>query len=151
MFKTCNCGQLMRLELRKLIHQRRTRISDVPVYACLACKKHELLPPIKPALLRYMESLKPEAGTRLRVSFADVNEAALVLREVFHTYEDEPDAMLQLRCMEAFDGRINMLLDLFRHAREMKDEEWMKQIEGRLEQLSAIKPLIPENSGHYAR
>ncbi|MFB6474306.1 hypothetical protein ACFCW7_15815 [Paenibacillus glucanolyticus] len=58
---------------------------------------------------------------------------------------------LQSRCMEAFDDRINMLLDLFRYAQNMGDDDWMRQMEGRLEQLSAIKSLIPENSGHYSR
>ncbi|WP_244892250.1 MULTISPECIES: hypothetical protein [Paenibacillus] len=53
--------------------------------------------------------------------------------------------------MEAFDDRINMLLDLFRYAQNMGDDDWMRQMEGRLEQLSAIKSLIPENSGHYSR
>ncbi|MGG3509665.1 hypothetical protein ABES58_29880 [Paenibacillus lautus] len=53
--------------------------------------------------------------------------------------------------MEVFDERINMLLDLFRYAQSMGDGDWMRQIEGRLEQLSTIKSLIPENSGNYAR
>lgn len=155
LFKTCNCGQSMRLELRKLIHEKRIRICHVPVYSCQACKKYELLPLIKPHLLRYIASLG-HGAERLMVSFADVNEAAYVLREVFRTYVDEStvdeeDQELQARCREAFDERINMLLDLFCCAQGMKDEEWMKQIEGRLEQLSALKTLIPENSGYFAR
>lgn len=140
----------MKLELRKLIHERKTRICHVPVYACQACKKYELLPLIKPDLLRYLASISNETG-RIRVSFADVNESAYVLREVFRTYVDDSLVELQSRCMEAFDERINMLLDLFCYAQNMGDDDWMRQIEGRLEQLSAIKSLIPENSGNYAR
>ncbi|ANA83468.1 hypothetical protein C7121_26850 [Paenibacillus glucanolyticus] len=150
LFKTCNCGQFMKLELRKLIHERKTRICHVPVYACQACKKYELLPLIKPDLLRYLASISNESR-RISVSFADVNESAYVLREVFRTYVDDSMVELQSRCMEAFDDRINMLLDLFRYAQNMGDDDWMRQMEGRLEQLSAIKSLIPENSGHYSR
>ncbi|OIA98837.1 hypothetical protein AK95_16835 [Paenibacillus sp. LC231] len=150
MFKTCNCGQWMKLELRKLIHERRTRIYHVPVYACQACKKYELLPLIKPDLLRYLASMSNETG-RIHVSFADVNESAYVLREVFRTYDDDSSVEWQTRCMEVFDERINMLLDLFRYAQSLGDGDWMRQIEGRLEQLSTIKSLVPENSGNYAR
>ncbi|WP_339222867.1 hypothetical protein [Paenibacillus sp. FSL W7-1332] len=53
--------------------------------------------------------------------------------------------------MEVFDERINMLLDLFRYAQSLGDGDWMRQIERRLEQLSTIKSLVPENSGNYAR
>ncbi|SEM38381.1 hypothetical protein SAMN04488688_11289 [Paenibacillus sp. cl141a] len=150
LFKTCNCGQSMKLELRKLIYERKNRICDVPVYACQACKKYELLPLIKPDLLRYLASINNETE-RIRVSFADVNEAAYVLREVFRTYDDDSSAEWQARCMEVFDERINMLLDLFRYAQSLADGDWMRQMEGRLEQLSAIKSLIPENSSNYAR
>lgn len=150
LFKTCNCGQWMKLELRKLIHERRTRIYHVPVYACQACKKYELLPLIKPDLLRYLASMSNETG-RIHVSFADVNESAYVLREVFRTYDDDSSVEWQTRCMEVFDERINMLLDLFRYAQSLGDGDWMRQIEGRLEQLSTIKSLVPENSGNYAR
>ncbi|RAR45461.1 hypothetical protein DP091_03975 [Paenibacillus sp. MDMC362] len=150
MFKTCNCGQWMKLELRKLIHERRTRIYHVPVYACQACKKYELLPLIKPDLLRYLASIS-NGTERIHVSFADVNESAYVLREVFRTYDDDSSVEWQTRCMEVFDERINMLLDLFRYAQNLGDGDWMRQIEGRLEQLSTIKSLVPENSGNYAR
>lgn len=140
----------MNLELRKLIHERKTRIYHVPVYACQACKKYELLPLIKPDLLRYLASISNETG-RIHVSFADVNESAYVLREVFRTYDDDSSVEWQTRCMEVFDERINMLLDLFRYAQTIGDGDWMRQIEGRLEQLSSIKSLVPENSGNYAR
>lgn len=140
----------MKLELRKLIHERRTRIYHVPVYACQACKKYELLPFIKPDLLRYLASFSNQTG-RIHVSFADVNESAHVLREVFRTYDDDSSVEWQTRCMEVFDERINMLLDLFRYAQSLGDGDWMRQIEGRLEQLSTIKSLVPENSGNYAR
>lgn len=150
MFKTCNCGQWMKLELRKLIHERRTRIYHVPVYACQACKKYELLPLIKPDLLRYLASIS-NGTERIHVSFADVNESAYVLREVFRTYDDDSSVEWQTRCMEVFDERINMLLDLFRYAQNLCDGDWMREIEGRLEQLSTIKSLVPENSGNYAR
>lgn len=150
MFKTCNCGQWMKLELRKLIHERRTRIYHVPVYACQACKKYELLPLIKPDLLRYLASIS-NGTERIHVSFADVNESAYVLREVFRTYDEDSSVEWQTRCMEVFDERINMLLDLFRYAQNLCDGDWMREIEGRLEQLSTIKSLVPENSGNYAR
>lgn len=150
MFKTCDCGQMMKLELRKLIHERKTRICHVPVYACQACKKYELLPLIKSELLRYLSSPGHEPR-RTRVSFADINESAYVLREAFRTYEGDSVAELQARCMEVFDERVNMLLDLFSYAQNLGDDDWMRQIEGRLEQLSSIKSLIPENSGNYSR
>ncbi|WP_036716870.1 hypothetical protein [Paenibacillus sp. JCM 10914] len=151
MLKTCNCGQRMKLELRKLIHERRTRICHVPVYACQNCKRHELLPLIKADLVRYLTSLSDQESSKIRVSFADVNEPAHVLREVFRTYADESADDFQVRCKEAFDERINMLLDLFRYAQTMKDADWMKQIEGRLEQVSTLKTVLPENSSNFAR
>lgn len=150
MFKTCDCGQMMKLELRKLIHERKTRICHVPVYACQACKKYELLPLIKSELLRYLSSSGQESR-RTRVSFADINESAYVLREAFRTYGGDSVAELQARCMKVFDERVNMLLDLFSYAQNLGDDDWMRQIEGRLEQLSSIKSLIPENSGNYSR
>ena len=140
----------MKLELRKLIHERRTRIYHVPVYACQACKKYELLPIIKPDLLRYLASISNETG-RIHVSFADVNESAYVLREVFRTYDDDSSVEWQTRCMEVLMSGSISLLDLFRYAQSLGDGDWMRQIEGRLEQLSTIKSLVPENSGNYAR
>ena len=51
---------------------------------------------------------------RIHVSFADVNESAYVLREVFRTYDD--DSSVEWQTAGSFDERINMLLDLFRYA-----------------------------------
>lgn len=140
----------MKLELRKLIHERKTRICHVPVYACGACKKYELLPLIKSELLQYLSSASHEPG-RTRVSFADLNELAYVLREAFRSYESESVAELQTRCKNVFDERVNMLLDLFSYAQGLGDNDWMRQIEGRLEQLSMIKLLLPENFSNLAR
>lgn len=152
MFKAChcNCGQKMNLELRMLIHQKRTRIYDVPVYVCEKCENYEVLAPIKPYVIRYITSID-ECLEDADVSLAELNESVHVLYNVLRGSDHETEAEVFIRFKEAFDDRINMLLDLFGCAQKMKDEAWMQQIQERLEQLSEFALLLPENSSFYAR
>ena len=142
MFRKCNCGLYMEMELRRLVYARKACICHVPVYTCRVCSTYELMPLVKPDLIAFIKSLG-EVNTGIEVSFADINEPASVLREVLST----PDGSLeefQQRCEAAFEDRINMLLDLYRFAKSQNDPAWVADIENRLEKVIAFSKLKKE-------
>ncbi|MGG1880039.1 hypothetical protein [Paenibacillus campinasensis] len=146
----CTCGQKMNLELRMLIHQKKTRIYDVPVYVCEHCEHYEVLKPVKPYVVQYIAAIDGSLE-HADVSLAEMNESVHVLYSVLQGADQETEAEVFARFKEAFDDRVNMLLDLFGCARKMKDDDWMREIQERLEQLSEFAVLLPENSNFYAR
>lgn len=139
----------MRMELRRLVYARKACICDVPVYACQDCSTYELMPLIKRDLVSYIGSLG-EVRRRVRVSFADINEPASVLRDVLSSYSDSLQEFQQ-RYKAAFDDRIDMLLDLYRFAKVKDDSVWMMEISERLEKVIAFLHLKVDNSDFCAR
>ncbi len=54
--------------------------------------------------------------------------------------EDCPDDRLHAKFEDEIEGRINLLLDMYRLAESMRDDEWVSDIRQRLLQLSVILP-----------
>lgn len=142
MFKNCKCGQMMSVDLRRLVFARKVWISHVPVYACQDCSIYELLPLLKADLVCYISSLG-DVKRRMQVSFADIYEPASVLRDVLSSSSDSL-LEFQHRCKVAFDDRINQLLDLYRVAQLECDTEWMAEITTRLKKMTAFVQLQNE-------
>lgn len=142
MFKNCKCGQIMSVDLRRLVYSRKVCISHVPVYACQDCSTYELLPLLKPDLVCYIGSLG-DVKSRMQVSFADIYEPASVLRDVLSS---SSGSFLEFehRCKIAFDDRINMLLDLYHVAKLECDPVWMAEITTRLKKMTAFVQLQKE-------
>lgn len=148
MLKLCNCGQNMRMELRRLVYARKACICHVPVYACQNCSTYELMPLVKPDLLDYINSLG-DVKSQTWVSFADIYEPVSVLREVLSSSSDSLQEFQQLY-KAAFEDRVNMLLDLYRFAKMKDDSVWMDEIMTRLEKVNAFLQLKMENSDFCA-
>ncbi|WP_234032802.1 hypothetical protein [Paenibacillus faecalis] len=148
MLKLCDCGQTMKLELRRLVYKRRTFISHVPVYACQHCPTYELMPLVKPDLLDYLNSLDGDKH-QTRISFADIYEPVSILQDVLASYSGSIEEFQ--RCYkEAFEDRVNMLLDLYRFAKASNDTAWMDEIKARLEKVNAFLQLKMESSDFCA-
>lgn len=142
MAKKCDCGQLMGIELRRLVYARRACICHVPVYACRSCSAYELLSVVKADLVEYVQSLG-EVKNRIKVSFADICEPASVLRDALITSLDSIQDYRQ-RCKDAYEERINMLLDLYQFAKTQNDIQWISEIGKRLEKMNAFSKLTDE-------
>lgn len=150
MLKLCNCRETMRMELRRLVYARKTNIYHVPVYACQNCSTYELMPLVKPDLLCYLNSLG-DVKSQTEISFADIYEPVAVLREVLSSSSDSDSIEeFQQRYKEAFENRVNMLLDLYRFAKMNDDTAWMGEIKTRLEKVNAFLKLKTENSDFCA-
>lgn len=144
MAKKCDCGQLMGIELRRLVYARRACICHVPVYACRSCSAYELLSVVKADLVEYVQSLG-EVKKRIQVSFADICEPASVLRDALSTSLGSGSMQdYRQRCKEAYEERINMLLDLYQFAKRQSDAQWMSEIKKRLEKMNAFSQLTNE-------
>ncbi|NMO94688.1 hypothetical protein [Paenibacillus lemnae] len=142
---------MMEMDLRRLVYNRGARkasISHVPVFACQNCSAFELMPLIKQDVVTYITSLERK-GTPLEVSLADICEPASLLRKVLRKAEASSSPLTEL-CKEAFDERINMLLDLYRFAKNNRDYTWMEEIQQRLEKLTLFLKRIQEHSDIYA-
>lgn len=142
MAKKCDCGQIMELELRRLVYARKAYICHVPVYACRSCSGYELLSVVKTELVEYVRSLG-EVKNRMRVSFADICEPASVLRNALKSSYGSIQNFRQ-RCREDYKERINMLLDLYQFAKNQNDAQWMSEIKKRLEKMNAFSKLAEE-------
>jgi hypothetical protein len=86
------------------------------------------------ALLQSLGS-KPTAR---RISFARNNELAEIIRKLVLEEADNPNVDWQSALEERMELRINLLLDLYRYARSLGDEDWMNDVEKKLVQLSGF-------------
>nr|WP_138751724.1 hypothetical protein [Paenibacillus sinopodophylli] len=131
MYKSCHCGDIMKMKLRTVIYSGKVEIDNVPIYSCTTCNRSEVFPEVKPDLTGLISQLgaQPDKQTFL---FNECNEWANLLVEAkaekLHT--DQP-AFERL-----IEQRINKLLDLLLLAQTLNDEAWISDVKKRLEQMS---------------
>lgn len=136
MKKTCSCGGVMTIHMHTLIYSARVKITDVPVYTCGRCGRYEPLLVIKHDLGLLIGELAgmPE---RRQLSFADRNEWAALLKETFASGMFMGGMTeLEEAIRSGIQGRIDLLLDVYRIAVELADYEWMEETGIRLSQLT---------------
>ncbi|MBT2287770.1 hypothetical protein J7E73_01250 [Paenibacillus albidus] len=85
-----------------------------------------------------------EVRGRKKFSFAEKNEWANVLKETFASLTVSSMAELEMKVQTATQSRIDLLLDLYRLAGDVKDPGWMRETEQRLEQLT-VHPVRNTN------
>lgn len=134
----CNCEQSLKLELRTVKYSRSVTIRHVPVLVCDQCMTYELIPSMRSDLKRCIDLLGSDPG-KTSFSMTDHHELAGVIYDVLAD-EDCPDDRLHAKFEDEIEGRINLLLDMYRLAESMRDDEWVSDIRQRLSQLSVILP-----------
>ncbi|WP_042199363.1 hypothetical protein [Paenibacillus camerounensis] len=134
--KSCGCGGTMTIHMHTLVYSAKTKITHVPVYTCGVCSRYEPLPSIKKELGKLIGELEPTISRR-RLSFAERNEWASVLKEVFSAGVF-PGGFTELEenMGKAVQARIDVLLDVYRLAVELADLQWMEETGSRLSQLA---------------
>ncbi|AIQ46758.1 hypothetical protein R70723_13430 [Paenibacillus sp. FSL R7-0273] len=138
--KSCGCGGTMTIHMHTLVYSTKTKITHVPVYTCGVCRRYEPLPSIKKELGKLIGELEHTAARR-RLSFADRNEWASVLKEVFGTGIFHGGfTELEDNIRHAVQARIDVLLDVYRLAVELADLKWMEETGSRLAQLAVQSP-----------
>lgn len=137
MYKQCQCGKTMGLELRKVIYASKIEILHVPVFSCPSCFSSEVLQHVTKDIKELLQSLGDKPSVR-RISFARNNELAEIIRKLALEEADNPNVDWQSSLEERLELRINLLLDLYCYARSVKDEDWMNDIEKKLAQLSGF-------------
>lgn len=136
MKKLCGCGGEMTIHMHTLIYSARIKITHVPVYTCGICARYEPLPVIKRDLAQLISELGDHPPKR-HLSFANRNEWANVLKEtfasgLFHGGMSELEESIR----SAIQGRIDLLLDVYRVAGDLADLNWMEETAKRLSQLT---------------
>ncbi|MFD2670239.1 hypothetical protein [Marinicrinis sediminis] len=130
MEKHCHqCGEQMGIYLRTVVFSRQMEIENVPVYTCDECEVYQVLPSVKEhvkALLTQQE----ETASKHAVDLASENEIAQLLSMA----ADEQYEHYELN--EMVEERINQLLDMLIMAKALHNEEWVKDVEDRLSQLT---------------
>ncbi|WP_171716460.1 hypothetical protein [Paenibacillus phytohabitans] len=138
MKKSCGCGGIMTIHMHTLIYSAKIKITHVPVYTCRQCARYEPLPVIKRDLGKLIGELAANPPVRKQLSFAERNEWASVLKETFASglfAGGLPELEESIR--SAIQGRIDLLLDIYRLAVDMSDRSWMGETGLRLSQLTA--------------
>lgn len=136
MDRQCKCGQQLRLELRTILAGN-VQILHVPMRTCEGCSTYDLLPPVKTILTEYMKDLVKEKRKRI-ISFTEVNEISEVIFEVLSQDESDCSIEIEKAIKDATNQRINLLLDLFKHAESLQDGSWIENLRHRLGQLSSL-------------
>lgn len=138
MKKSCGCGGTMTIHMHTLVYSAKIKITHVPVYTCGQCGRYEPLPVIKHDLGQLIRELGQEPSGRMHLSFADRNEWASVLKDTLAAglYAGGlPELEEAIR--RALQGRVDLLLDVYRTAAALSDPKWMEDTEVRLSQLTA--------------
>ncbi|MNC51093.1 hypothetical protein D3C75_1003720 [compost metagenome] len=139
MKKPCGCGGNMTIHMHTLIYSAKIKITHVPVYTCGECGRYEPLPLIKSDLSKLINELG-ETPPKRHISFADRNEWASVLKETFaNGLFAGGVAEVEESIRSAIQGRIDLLLDVYRVAVDLRDRRWMEETGSRLSQLT-IQP-----------
>lgn len=131
MRKTCQCGEMMTMKLRTVIYSGKVEIDNVPIFSCAACSRSEVIPEVKPDLTGLIAKLgaEPDKQTFL---FNECNEwADLLVEAKVNKKPPEPQDVEAL-----IQQRINTLLDLYLLAQSLGDEDWIADLNKRLQQLS---------------
>lgn len=135
MEKLCSCGGLMTLHMHSLIFNTKVKITHVPVYTCLECTSYEPLSFIKADLGKLVKELNADVP-RQDFSFTERNELASVLKESLSELIVGGFQELELVIRAAIQARVDVLLDLYRLAEELTDQNWMEETSRRLSQLT---------------
>lgn len=133
MRKSCDCGQAMSLDFRKVIFEGRIEIENVPILQCDLCSTYEVLPEVKPHLLSLIGEWQQIEGSRL-IHFNEMNEVANLLYDAL--YAAPVTASIEHILEQKKEERINLLLDIYGYAKEKEDGMWMEDITQRLSQLT---------------
>ncbi|WP_379153283.1 hypothetical protein [Paenibacillus sp. sgz5001063] len=136
MKKSCGCGGIMTIHMHTLIYSAKIKITHVPVYTCGVCGRYDPLPFIRSDLSKLIHELGDSPPKR-HISFADNNEWASVLKETFAAglFEGGMSEVEEtIRC--AIQGRVDLLLDVYRVAADSSDRKWMEETGKRLSQLT---------------
>lgn len=120
-----------------MIYARKVEILHVPVFSCPSCCSSEVLHHVTNDIKELLQSLRDQPSSQ-RISFARNNELAEIIRKLVMEEADNPNADWQSSLEEQLELRINLLLDLYRYARSLGDEDWMNDVEKRLTQLSGF-------------
>ncbi|KTD87934.1 hypothetical protein [Paenibacillus etheri] len=135
MEKLCSCGGLMTLHMHSLIFNTKVKITHVPVYTCPVCTSYEPLSFIKADLGKLVKELNADEP-RQDFSFTERNELASVLKESLSELIVGGFQELELAIRAIIQARVDMLLDLYRLAEELTDQNWMEETSRRLSQLT---------------
>lgn len=138
MKKPCGCGGIMTIHMHTLVYSVKIKITDVPVYTCGQCGRYEPLPVIKHDLSLLVRELGEQPSGRMQLSFADRNEWASVLKDTLARKRFAgglPELEESVRA--ALQGRVDLLLDVYRTAAALSDPKWMEDTGARLSQLTA--------------
>lgn len=138
MKKPCGCGGTMTIHMHTLVYSAKIKITHVPVYTCGQCGRYEPLPVIKHDLGLLISELGEKPSGRMHLSFADRNEWASVLKDTLASglYAGSLQE-LEESIRKALQGRVDLLLDVYRTAASLSDSKWMEDTELRLSQLTA--------------
>lgn len=138
MEKPCNCGGVMTIHMHTLIYSSKIKITHVPVYSCGQCGRYEPLPVIKRELGLLISELGKQPSGRMHLSFADRNEWASVLKDTLASgLYDGGLPELEESIRKSLQGRVDLLLDVYRTAASLSDQKWMEETGIRLSQLTA--------------
>lgn len=134
----CGCGGSMDIHMHKLVYRKTITITQVPVLTCRECGMYEPMPLIKSDLSEWLQSLEGKGGEEGAqcLSFAERNEWAFLIAGLKGKSFADPE-QLELALRDHMEERIDMLLDLYRFARDSRDEEWAADVFRRLSQLSS--------------
>ncbi|MBW4083633.1 hypothetical protein [Paenibacillus sp. S150] len=126
----------MTIHMHTLIYSAKIKITHVPVYTCGECGRYEPLPFIKHDLGKLIKELG-ETPSKRHLSFADRNEWASVLKETFaNGLFAGGMSEVEETIRAAIQGRIDLLLDVYRLAVDLTDRKWMEETGSRLSQLT---------------
>ncbi|KAA9004027.1 hypothetical protein F4V43_11505 [Paenibacillus spiritus] len=137
--KRCGCGAAMMIHMHTLIYKRRVQIAEVPVYSCARCGIYEPVPMIRQELMTLLAELNEQTPSG-SLSFAERSEWAAIVRDTL-TSEGAGAAEeegLGPAIQQAVQGRIDLLLDLYRFAFAAGEATWMAEIERRLSSLTGV-------------
>ena len=133
MEKRCPCGDIMTMKLRTVIYSGKVEIDNVPIFSCPACSHSEVFSEVKPDLTGLIDKIG-QTPSKQSFLFNEWNEWADLLVEV----RTERKKTNSIAVQEMIEDRINSLLELMLFADSIQDEEWERDIEKRLAQISIV-------------
>lgn len=133
MEKRCPCGDIMTMKLRTVIYSGKVEIDNVPIFSCSTCNHSEVFSEVKPDLTGLIDKLG-KAPSKQTFLFNEWNEWADLLVEAKVERKKPSYSAVQ----HMIEDRINALLELMLIADSMQDEEWKRDIEKRLAQISLV-------------
>lgn len=137
MWKSCHCGQTMKLGFRFVISKNGVKLKRVPVYECEVGCSYMLHPAIKDDMKQFLLTLnQTNKKINYEIDFTEMNEFAAVLWELYESWDEDSTESFEIAFEHRCEERINLLLDLYGYAKSSKDEEWMETLTKRLSQLS---------------